>query len=78
MIGQMPSHRTRISHLILDQLAHREMRLLVLVVAVRGRLGRYEAIKGDLSDVVQATLRQLIASKTVVDLEGVYALSKSA
>lgn len=52
------------------------MRLLVLVVAVRRRLGRFESIKGDLSDVVQGALRQLIAAKAVVEVEGVYGLPK--
>jgi hypothetical protein len=74
----MASHRTQISRIILDQLARGEMRLLVLVVAVRKRLGRYESIKGDLSEMVQGALRQLIAAKAVVDVEGVYALAKRA
>jgi len=53
------------------------MRLLVLVVAVRRKLGRYEAIKGDLSEVVQSALRQLIAAKAVADVEGVYVLTRN-
>jgi hypothetical protein len=51
------------------------MRLLTLVVAVRKSLDRSEAVKGDLAEIVKSTMRQLVASKTVVDVEGMYALS---
>jgi hypothetical protein len=63
-----------IDHLILNQLARGEMRLLALVVAVRRSLGRSEAVKGDLSTIVKSSLRKLVASNAVVDVEGVFSL----
>jgi hypothetical protein len=69
---------TRITQLILEQLAGGEMRLLVLTVAVRKGLGGAEGIKGDLSKAVQAALRKLIASKQVEDVGGVYVLASAA
>jgi hypothetical protein len=63
-----------IENLILQQLAQGEMRLLALVVAVRKSLGRSEAVKGDLSTIVKSSLRKLVASNAVVDMEGVFAL----
>jgi hypothetical protein len=71
----MSLSRPRLTQLILDQLGQREMRLLTLVVAVRKSLDRSEAVKGDLAEIVKSTMRQLVASKTVVDVEGMYALS---
>ncbi len=65
----------RISQLILDELAHGEMRLLVLVVAIRKGLDRSEGIKGDLSAAVKSALRKLVAAKAVTDVEGVYGLA---
>jgi hypothetical protein len=59
--------------LILAQLAGGEMGLLRLVVAVRKNLGRFE--KGDLSQIVQAALQKLVASATVVDVDGLYSLA---
>ena len=66
-----------ISALILEQLGHKEMRLLVLVVAVRKSIGPFIKIKGDLSDTVKSTLRRLVASKVVIDVEGVYRLASN-
>jgi hypothetical protein len=62
-----------VSSLILAQLAGGEMGLLRLVVAVRKNLGRFE--KGDLSQIVQAALQKLVASATVVDMDGLYSLA---
>jgi len=50
------------------------MRLLVLVVGVRKALGGI-TVKGDLSAQVQSALRGLVASKSVVNDDGVYSLS---
>jgi hypothetical protein len=71
----MSLSRSRLTQLILDQLARREMRLLALIVAVRREVGRSEVIKGDLAESVKATLRQLVVSRAIVDVEGTYALS---
>jgi hypothetical protein len=60
--------------LILDQLAHGEMRLLTLLVAIRKTFGPPAHFKGDLSAVVKAALRKLEASKMVVNTDGVYTL----
>lgn len=60
--------------MILDQLAGGEMRLLVLVVSVRKALAG-SVVKGDLSAQIQSALRGLVASKFVVNSDGVYSLS---
>ena len=52
------------------------MRMLVLVVALRKTLGASAHIKGDLSSIVVVALRKLIASKVVVDNEGIYTLNR--
>jgi hypothetical protein len=70
----MQTTSDNLNQLILDQLAEREMRLLVLIVGVRKSLGG-STIKGDLSARVQAALRSLVASKSVVDDDGAYSLS---
>ncbi|MDB5330724.1 MAG: hypothetical protein JWP03_1875 [Phycisphaerales bacterium] len=62
-----------LSHLILGQLAVGERRLLTLVVGVRKGLGATD-LKGDLSARVQASLRGLVASKAVVNTDGMYSL----
>lgn len=67
------SRPIEINSLILNELAEGEMGLLRLVVAVRKKLGRFE--KGDLSGIVKSTLQKLIASKAVVDTDGIYALA---
>jgi hypothetical protein len=71
----MSLSRPRLTQLILDQLAQREMRLLALVVAIRKNLDRSEAVKGDLSEIIKSVLRKLVASEEVVDIEGTYALA---
>jgi hypothetical protein len=70
----MSLSRLRLTQLILDQLDQREMRLLSLVVAIRKSLDQSEAVKGDLAEIVKSTMRQLVASHTVVEVEGIYAL----
>jgi hypothetical protein len=70
----MSLSRLRLTQLILDQLDQREMRLLSLVVAIRKSLDQSEAVKGDLAEIVKSTMRQLVASHTVVEVEGMYAL----
>lgn len=65
-----------IRSLILEQLARGEMRLLGLVVAVRKALGSSEKVKGDLSDIVRAALRGLLASKEIEHVDGVYVLAR--
>jgi len=71
---QMAIPTIPIDRLILDQLERGEMRLLALVVAVRRSLGKSEAVKGDLSTIVKSSLRKLVLSNAVVDVEGVYSL----
>ncbi len=68
----------RISELIIEQLARREMRVLSLTVAIRTGLGSANGIKGDLGTTVKSALRNLVASKAVVDNEGTYALATPA
>jgi hypothetical protein len=68
----------RISQLILDQLARGEMRVLSLVVAIRKSLAGSETVKGDLTAAVKSNLGKLIASKTVCEFEGIYALVSPA
>jgi hypothetical protein len=74
-MAEMALTTTRIARLILNQLAHSEMRLLVLTVAVRRGLDRSEGIKGDLSEAIKSALRKLVADKQVQDVGGVYMLS---
>jgi hypothetical protein len=62
-----------LSQLILKQLAGGEMRLLSLVVGIRRSL-QGSVVKGDLSARVQGVLRTLIASKSVINEDGVYSL----
>ena len=64
----------RVSPLILEELARGERRVLSLVVAVGRELDRSEAIKGDLTATVKSALRTLVASKEVVDEDGMYSL----
>ena len=76
-MGIMRTAKAPISQLIIDQLALGEMRMLVLVVALRKTLGASAHIKGDLSSIVVVALRKLIASKVVVDSEGTYSLNRA-
>jgi hypothetical protein len=72
----MRTAKTSIGQLIVDELAHGEMRILVLLVALRKTLGQSAYIKVDLSSVVVVALRKLIASKVVLDSEGTYSLNR--
>jgi hypothetical protein len=65
----------RISQLILEQLAGGEKRVLSLVVSICKVLRRSEAVKGNLSTTVKSALRTLVASRAIVDVDGVYSLS---
>ena len=78
MMPAMANHPVATDQLILRQLAHGEMRLLSLVVAVRKALGRFESVKGDLPEMVKAALRKLVSAKLVIEVDGVYALAPSA
>ena len=77
MILSMSTAAMPIEKLILDQLAHGEMRLLSLVVAIRRSQGRFEGMKGDLSASVKSSLRKLISRSIVADVDGMYLLSPS-
>jgi hypothetical protein len=77
MILSMSTVTMPIEKLILDQLAHGEMRLLTMVVAIRRTQGRFEGMKGDLSATVKSALRKLINRNVVADADGVYSLSPS-
>ncbi len=73
--GRMSTAAISLNQMILDRLAHGEMRPLALVVAIRKDLGKSAYIKGDLSKVVQAALRKLVAAHIVCDEAGVYSLA---
>jgi hypothetical protein len=75
MMMEMALTTARITSLIVNQLAHGEMRQLALTVAVRKGLAHSEGIKGDLSQAIKSSLRKLIASNTVVDVGGIYMLT---
>jgi hypothetical protein len=77
MIPSMSTVAMPIEKLILDQLAHGEMRLLSLVVAIRRTQGRFEGMKGDLSATVKSGLRKLINQNVIAEADGVYPLSPS-
>lgn len=69
----MKSPGPTITRLILDQLAHGEMRSLRLLVAVRKALGTGPApFKGDLSAAVNAALRSLVNARTIDHMDGTY------
>lgn len=74
----MSCSANRINQLILDQLAISERQVLSLVVAVRKALSRSEAAKGDLTAMVKSALRRLVASKEVIDVDGMYSLAPTA
>ena len=71
----MRTQPERISRLILDQLTSGEMGSLVLLVAVRKAMGGSAPFKGDLGAAVKASLRKLVASRTVTETEGVYSIA---
>jgi hypothetical protein len=70
----MVTPSTSIAPLIIEKLGEGEKRSLTLVVAIRRSLGRSAFLKGDLSTVVNSALRKLIASKKVIEVDGVYSL----
>ena len=67
-----------IQALILEQLGRREMQILGLVVSIRRTLSQTENTKGDLSAIVKAALKRLVACNAVVDDDGRYSLSPVA
>ena len=71
----MPSFTSRVTPLILDELARGERRVLSLVVAIRGGLQRSDALKGDLAGAVKSALRALLLSEAIVDADGVYSIA---
>ena len=71
----MPSTTVRVAHLILEQLAHGERRVLSLVLAVGKALERTGMVKGDLRATVDSALSALVESNRVVRVEGVYSLA---
>ena len=65
---------SRVAPLILKELARGERRLLSLVVAVGKVLERSDRLKGNLTTTIRSALRRLVASKMVVDADGMYSL----
>jgi hypothetical protein len=74
----MPLSTSRVAPLILDELARGERRLLSLVVAVGRVLERTDRMKGNLTTTIKSALRSLVASKMVVDADGMYSLPPCA
>ena len=72
----MVTPSTSITPLILEKLGEGEKRSLSLVVSIRKSLGQSAFLKGDLSAVVNSALRKLIASKQVIEVDGVYSLAR--
>jgi hypothetical protein len=71
----MPNYASRISQLILDQLAVGERRVLSLVVVIGKVLSRTETFEGDLTAMVKSALRTLVEAGAVVDVDGLYSLA---
>jgi hypothetical protein len=71
----MPVCTSRVAPLILDELARGERRLLSLVVAVGKVLERSDRLKGNLTTTIKSALRSLVASKAIVDSDGMYSLA---
>jgi hypothetical protein len=67
----------RIENVILNSLAGGEMRLLVLLVLVRKAVGSSIPIKVDLPRLVTTALRKLVASKSILDTDGIYSIIKA-
>jgi hypothetical protein len=78
MPAPKPIDKISINQLIIDQLAHGELRMLALVVALRKTLGKSAYLKRDLSSVVVIALRKLVATKVVRDSEGTYSLNQDS
>jgi hypothetical protein len=66
---------SRVSQLILEQLAGGERRVLSLTVAIGNVLRESWSFKGDLATAVGAELRRLVQSRTIVDRDGWYSLA---
>jgi hypothetical protein len=71
----MPTFTSRVTPLVLDELARGERRVLSLVVAVRSALQRSDALRGNLTGTVRSSLRALMSSKAIVDADGMYSLA---
>ena len=71
----MMNYASRISQLVLDQLAIGERRVLSLVVAIGKALSREGAFKGDLTGMVKSALRALVQSRAIVEADGWYSLA---
>jgi hypothetical protein len=75
IVTRMPS--SRVSQVILEQLAGGERRVLSLTVSVRNVLRESGTFKGDLATTVGAELRRLVQSRTIVDRDGWYSLASA-
>lgn len=71
----MPTSSVQVSQLILDQLAGGERRVLSLIVSIGRVLNQAGGVKGDISQMVRSALRALVASRTIVEMDGIYSLS---
>lgn len=63
---------TPLRQIIIDTLAAGERRELSIIVAIRNVS---KTLKGDLASLTKSSLRQLVASGTIVECDGVYTLS---
>ena len=70
----MRCHSGRIAEIIVARLSEGEKRLLALTVSVRRTLQCTGQFKGDLRSTIRASLRKLVASRQVIEQEGVYTL----
>jgi hypothetical protein len=74
-VTRMKPPGNSINRLILDELAHGEMRSHRLVVAVRKAIRTWPVpFKGNLSAAVNTALRGLVNSKAIRDTDGTYTL----
>ena len=73
----MSPQTTAIADLILRDLAGGEKRILSLIVAVRKSAGSAAWARGGLKERVASTLRKLVSSKAIVDVDGLYSLAPS-
>ena len=71
----MTNYASRVSQLVLDQLASGERRVLSLVVAIGKVLSREGSFRGDLTGMVKSALRALVEAGTIVDADGWYSLA---
>jgi hypothetical protein len=73
----MSTETSPIADLILHQLEGGEKRILSLIVAVRRSAGSASWAKGSLKERVASTLRKMVSSKEIVDVDGLYSLPPS-